>query len=565
MGKLIDLTGTIIGDIEILGEDIERNEIEYQRFLNGEVKRSKKYLKCKCLKCGEEFSRAKDNIKNNRTTCPMCSLKERGLNHRKDEYDNKLLKYFVPMEKYTRTKDNHIFKCKRCNTIFISNESSLIGTKHCYNCKPNKKYNIDSIKKYTADKIENIFTKNGKTYFKLICNNNHQYSMWSQDIKSGKKCPYCTNKKVLKGYNDVATTHQNIVKYFLNKEDATKYTYGSEKKVDVICPNCGFIKKMRVNQIIRYDKVTCENCSDGISYPEKFMSQILKELRQDFVTQKIFDWAKNKRYDFYIETLSLIIEVHGLQHYKDTNWATHKEQINNDKEKEELALKNGILNYIQLDCRVSNKYYIIESINSQNLFNNLFNINNVDFEKCSKQATSSMAKKIIREFYKGNKPQDIIKQNEFSQTTVYRYLRGCEKYNYTPSKERKLVCIELNIIFNSRVDIIRYIKINHNKNISVGSISRSCENKTQIECNDILFIDENIVFKTLSDVVKYIKENLNIDLKNRDISRVALGNRNNTRNLHFKYINNKKYSFRYYNPETDSHLPIYQNTIDKVD
>jgi len=69
MGKLIDLTGTIIGDIKVIGDDIERNNIEYQRFLNREVKNNKRYLKCECLKCGNIFTRSKDNLKQMKLIC----------------------------------------------------------------------------------------------------------------------------------------------------------------------------------------------------------------------------------------------------------------------------------------------------------------------------------------------------------------------------------------------------------------------------------------------------------------------------------------------------------------
>ena len=43
-------------------------------------------------------------------------------------------------------------------------------------------------------------------------------------------CIVCTGKKVVPGINDIATTTPWMVKYFENPEDATKYTYSSNKK-----------------------------------------------------------------------------------------------------------------------------------------------------------------------------------------------------------------------------------------------------------------------------------------------------------------------------------------------
>ena len=57
-------------------------------------------------------------------------------------------------------------------------------------------------------------------------------------------CPYCENKKVLAGYNDLKTTHPNIAKewgienYLLGIGGPEGHKYNSAKRVYWKCPKC---------------------------------------------------------------------------------------------------------------------------------------------------------------------------------------------------------------------------------------------------------------------------------------------------------------------------------------
>ena len=45
-----------------------------------------------------------------------------------------------------------------------------------------------------------------------ICENGHEYEQSIEKKVNGRGCPYCSNKKVLKGYNDLATTNPDLLK-----------------------------------------------------------------------------------------------------------------------------------------------------------------------------------------------------------------------------------------------------------------------------------------------------------------------------------------------------------------
>lgn len=56
------------------------------------------------------------------------------------------------------------------------------------------------------------------------------------------KCPYCNNERVKKGFNDIKTTHPNVLKdwdYRKNKKSPEEFMAGSHTKVWWECHNCG--------------------------------------------------------------------------------------------------------------------------------------------------------------------------------------------------------------------------------------------------------------------------------------------------------------------------------------
>ncbi len=57
-------------------------------------------------------------------------------------------------------------------------------------------------------------------------------------------CPYCGNKKVLEGFNDLATTHPNVARTWHGEKNQgitpKEVTYGSSKKVWWLCEKCGY-------------------------------------------------------------------------------------------------------------------------------------------------------------------------------------------------------------------------------------------------------------------------------------------------------------------------------------
>ena len=180
-------------------------------------------------------------------------------------------------------------------------------------------------------------------------------------------------------YPSIENGRSDLVKYLVNKED-TKYSLKSGKKIKVVCPKCGMEYTIKVCHFVEIG-CKCPKCSDGISYPNKYMYCVVEQLVDKFSTEKKFEWSNGKKYDFYIKELNCIIEAHGRQHYEDCSWSTAKEQQKNDKYKYELAKINGIENYIVIDCRISTHDFIKNSILNNKDFLALFpNIEDINWD-----------------------------------------------------------------------------------------------------------------------------------------------------------------------------------------
>lgn len=249
-------------------------------------------------------------------------------------------------------------------------------------------------------------------------------------------CPYCLNKRILKGFNDMWTTNPDLASLLADPEDGYKYMQSSNEKVNWKCSKCDFrIKGKIINNVVKQG-LHCPKCSDGLSYPEKLFLGILLNLDIKFIYQKSFLWSDKRIYDFYLPDFDTIIEIHGMQHYKETTRKgsrTLQEEQDNDRLKEQLAKDNGIEHYIVIDARYSDFEYIHKNvINSAIYF--LLDLSNVDWKYVNVFSLNSLVKDVSLMFNGGMEIVDIIQKTGLSRSTVTNYLKqgdniGWCKYN----------------------------------------------------------------------------------------------------------------------------------------
>ena len=241
------------------------------------------------------------------------------------------------------------------------------------------------------------------------------------------------------------------------------------------CLNCGYEKIIREQSLLRQNG--CTKCGDGVSYPEKFVINIFDQLNINIIVQKRFKWAGKKRYDIYIPSNNTIIEVNGGQHYEQLYYSTEDEQ-ENDKIKKQLAIKNGIENYIVIDAKQSSLKYMKQSILKSEI-NKICNLDKIDWKECDKNSQKSYIKEIYNEWNKENHldTDELAKKYHRCKDTIQNYLRlgntlGWCKYNSTENHKngrkkaeksyqfnKPVICITTGKEFESQVAATKYYNI----------------------------------------------------------------------------------------------------------
>jgi len=289
---------------------------------------------------------------------------------------------------------------------------------------------------YTRNNIELFLVKNNRSaellsmwygednrlVIELKCLRcNHIFSLKWGSVAHGTGCNKCAGRFV-DNTNSLFVTRPDLVKYFKNPEDAHALLAGSNKRIVMVCPHCGHEKNGIVNMLSRHG-FTCPVCSDGVSMPEKIIYNILEYLNIDFQPQKMFTWSGKKRYDFYIPSLNIIIEVHGKQHYENVEIFEDSLEYttNNDATKKNMALENNISNYIILNFSNTN-YEIIEKEIFDNLY--MFEVTSEIIKDSIRKSQHSRVVECWRIYNSGVKDtNEISKMLKMSRAVIIKYLK----------------------------------------------------------------------------------------------------------------------------------------------
>ena len=289
----------------------------------------------------------------------------------------------------------------------------------------------------------------------------------------------CGGKVIMVGVNDIWTINSDLAKLLANPEDGHKYTQCSNKKVDWKCPECGnIITNRSIDQIFQHG-LSCPHCSDGISYPEKFMRNLLQQLHIDFEYQFSPFWCKYKfknknktgRYDFYIPSRQIIIEMDGgLGHGNRTiKQQTVEESKYIDDIKDELAYKHGI-QVIRIDCSYEKQHELsrYEFIKRNTILKllKIFNLAEIDWNQCDKMSLNTNVKLTCYLWnFHTHDTLEISKIIKLNRSTIIDYLHCGNRLgwcDYNSKNEslkslkknglkthKKVICVTTGEIFDS--------------------------------------------------------------------------------------------------------------------
>lgn len=148
----------------------------------------------------------------------------------------------------------------------------------------------------------------------------HEWEATVVSRAAGNNCPYCANKLVLAGFNDLATTHPDIASEWNFRRNGalfpTDFTYGSERRVWWVCSVCGNEWQATINNRTNgYFGTGCPKCSGehGTSFPEQatlyyVQQHIDSEAKSRF---KVEMGGKTEELDVWIPSLRCGIEYDG--------------------------------------------------------------------------------------------------------------------------------------------------------------------------------------------------------------------------------------------------------------
>lgn len=369
------------------------------------------------------------------------------------------------------------------------------------------------------------------TFYHTKCNKS--FPLTPHQFKQGRRCPFCANRKVYIGVNDLNTIRPDMVKYLHNKEDRFLH-YGSGKVVEWECLDCGHIFKRSISDMCSRC-FSCPRCGDGISYPNKFMFNILLQIKDlDFLDREFRpDWCKfilnNKetfgKYDIYFgyKNKSYIIELDGgLGHGNRVIGKTQEESLYIDNIKDELALGHNI-KVIRINCNYETNdrfTYIKNNILHSELIN-ILDFKTVDFNKADLESLCSYTILAAKYWNDGMSVGDISKTMNLHNSTIHNYLEKCTKlrlcsYDKEESKNRstasKVYCLTTKEIF--------YSITNGSKkyNIPTSCIGKCCRGEQSYAG---FYNDEKLIWAYYDDYIKNGEDNVKCKLKeNKNFTKV---------------------------------------------
>ncbi|MDU5615515.1 MAG: zinc-ribbon domain-containing protein [Varibaculum cambriense] len=236
---------------------------------------SRKKLPWRCKKNHEWEATAYS--RSNGIGCPYCSNKKTLPGYNDLATTNpELAEEISPKSKIKATEvtvssgKRLLWKCIRGHEwkARVADRSIGIGCPYCSNRKMLPGFNdlatvnpklANEVSPNSKTKATEVTASSGKR-LSWRCSKNHEWSATVASRSNGTGCPYCSNKKILPGYNDLATTSPKLAEEISPKSriKATEVTTGSEKK---LLWKCSKNHEWEATVSSRSNGVGCPYCS----------------------------------------------------------------------------------------------------------------------------------------------------------------------------------------------------------------------------------------------------------------------------------------------------------------
>lgn len=303
----------------------EKNDIEPLYVSQGSEK--KVYIKCKncevvyypsikyytrCLKCTSCSDRDKST--------------EKFIEKAQAIHGNK---YVYDMTLYKNSKQHVVITC-RIHGDYRQTPNMHLSGNGCPDCGIESAK--EKLRKLPSDFLKEAISLHGNNYIydktdyincntpvTITCRIHGDFMQVPSDHLSGCGCPSCALEN--NSLNRRLTTEEFIQRAICKHNDTYQYDCSkyitAEHKVDIRCKSHGVFHQKPHDHINGAGCPYCINKTEGKLY--KWLQEQFPGV--EIITQYRPDFIRGRRYDFYIPSLNLIIEVDGPQHFVDIpNW-----------------------------------------------------------------------------------------------------------------------------------------------------------------------------------------------------------------------------------------------------
>ncbi|MFC4321331.1 zinc-ribbon domain-containing protein [Litchfieldia salsa] len=161
------------------------------------------------------------------------------VNHSYKNFPTALRKLFHLLEVKTKKKIEMELDIDR-DRIGIMNQYIMIQKKNSFAANFHELINLWNNKKNMKLRPDTVSAMSNKKVW-WNCEEGHEWEETVINVAKGNRCPYCSNHKVLAGYNDFESKYPNLARewnYEKNYDlDPSEVTPGSNKKVWWVCEN----------------------------------------------------------------------------------------------------------------------------------------------------------------------------------------------------------------------------------------------------------------------------------------------------------------------------------------
>ena len=337
------------------------------------------------------------------------------------------------------------------------------------------------------------------TYHCNVCNFTETIQDANNLYRGLTGCGCCSGRKIVKGINDLATTHPWVVPYFKDKTIPSTVSANSTLVVELKCPICQNEFSDKITYITNRMNI-CAVCSNhATSFGERVMMSVLNDLNIKYIHDNTTEWSKGYRYDFIINDIQTIVEIDGLQH-------TDISQKNIDEIKTQLATSNHYT-LIRVPYYKSRDIdYLITSINDT--VGSVIDLSNIDWKNVLYKTLYDTTLLQIVNLWNNNIPMNEISiKLHMGKEKIRNNLKVANRIgliNYNPKdnmmktqitnlqmsnnrKKKKVMCLNDNRIFNSITDAEKFYGLKVGK-----SVGRVCNGERKsVKGLKFIFIKEN--------------------------------------------------------------------------